>query len=275
MAVTICSIALFFAAIVAVIKVLISSSWYKRVFAKGEAQFAATTKSVFAPLKERIFADLKKHLKTVKGDVVEIGIGAGENFGFYPDGTSVIAVDSNPHVEELLKASLEKAGDRVRLKKFVVASAEKLDVADNSVAAVVCTFVICSIADDQSRKTLQEVKRVLMPGGRFYFLEHVAGKPWTFQYVIQQLVSKSLIWPTFCNGCRCDRDTLARIEEVGFKTIQADKMWVDWTPEMLAYCKPSNSLAPVWIPNLMLHIVNSTLIGFAEKGEDIEKKKSL
>ncbi|KAL9973533.1 hypothetical protein ACROYT_G020002 [Oculina patagonica] len=243
------------------------------MFAKVETEFAATARGVFAPMKEKIFADLNKHLKTVKGDVLEIGIGAGENFGFYPDGTSVIAVDSNPHVEELLKASLEKAGDRVRLKQFVAASAEKLDVADNSVAAVVCTLVMCSIPDDITRKTLREVKRVLMPGGRFYFLEHVAGKPWTFQYLIQQLVSKSLIWPTFCNECRCDRDTLARIEEVGFKTIQADKIWVDWTPGMLADCKAGTN--SVWVTNLMLHFVNSMLFGFAEKREDIEKKKLL
>ena len=160
---TIC-ITLFFVAIVALFrKVLITSSWYKSVFAKIETQFAGTTKNVFAPLKEKTFADLNKHLKTVNGDVLEIGVGAGENFEYYPDGTALIAVDSNSHVEELLKASLEKVGDRIRLKKFVVASAEKLDVADNSVAAVVCTLVLCSIGNDQIRKTLKEVKRVLMP----------------------------------------------------------------------------------------------------------------
>ena len=44
-----------------------------------------------------------------------------------------------------------------------MASAAQLDVEDNSVAAVVCTLVVCSIDDDQTRKTLQEVKRVLKP----------------------------------------------------------------------------------------------------------------
>lgn len=145
-------------------KILLSSNWYKRLFASGEAQFAEITGKVFAPLKEKIFADLNEHLKTVKGDVLEIGIGSGENFDYYPLGTSLVAVDSNPHVEDLLKARLEKAADRIHLKKFVVASAEHLDVDDNSVAAVVCTLVLCSIAEDQiARKTLQEVNRVLMP----------------------------------------------------------------------------------------------------------------
>ena len=163
----VCGVAVI-AVIVAVIlekarRILITSSWYKRIFAGGEAQFAETTRKLFAPLKEQIFADLGEHLKTLKGDVLEIGIGSGENFDYYPPGTSLVAVDCNPHVEDLLKARLEKTTDRIHLKKFVVASASRLDVEDNSVAAVVCTLVLCSIDDDQTRKTLQEVKRVLKP----------------------------------------------------------------------------------------------------------------
>ena len=81
-----------------------------------------------------------------------------------------IAVDSNPHVEELLTENLKKAAERVHLKKCVVASVEdvtcssgKIGVEDNSIAAVVCIMVLCSLNDDQTTKTLAEVKRVLMP----------------------------------------------------------------------------------------------------------------
>ena len=170
----VCSVALI-VVIVAVIlekarKILIHSNWYKRLFADGEAQFAEATRKVFAPLKEKIFADLSEHLKTVKGDVLEIGIGSGENFDYYPHGTSLIAVDCNPHVQDRLKARLGKVADRVHLKKFVVASAAQLDVDDNSVAAVVCTLVVCSIDDDQTRKTLQEVKRVLKPVSKTFVI---------------------------------------------------------------------------------------------------------
>ena len=146
-----------------------SSDSYKRSFAKNEARFVETVREVFDPLKEKIFADLNEHLKREKGDVLEIGIGAGQNFDFYPVGTSLIAVDSNPHVEQLLKAKLMNEGDRIQLKKFVVASAEDMSctgqvgVEDNSVAAVVCTFVMCSPTKRETRKILQEVKRVLMP----------------------------------------------------------------------------------------------------------------
>ena len=135
-----------------------------------ESNSAQLMKGIMAPLKQNIFVELGQHLKEVEGDVLEIGIGAGENFDLYPEGTSLIAVDSNPHVEELLMENLKKAGERVHLKKFVLASAEDMScslgkpgVEDNSVAAVVCTMVLCSLTDEQTMKTLAEVKRVLMP----------------------------------------------------------------------------------------------------------------
>ena len=151
------------------INITMSSSWYKKSFAKSHRIWIDVTKRVFDPMKRKLFDDLDKHLRILKSDVVEIGIGPGANFDYYPHGTSLIAVDPNPHMEELLKANLEKAGDRVHLKKFVAASAEdmscggQIGVEDNSVAAVVCTKLLCCLTEDQIRRTLQEVKRVLIP----------------------------------------------------------------------------------------------------------------
>ena len=162
----------FIVAVVAVIaiKFAVSTDWYKKFFAENETKFAECAKQIFAPLKRKIFGDLGERLKEVRGDVLEIGIGAGENFPYYPQGTSIIAVDLNPYVEKLLRGNLGKTGDRVHLKKFLVASAEDMNctsgefgVEDNSVAAAVCTFLLCSLTDDQTTKTLQEVKRVLKP----------------------------------------------------------------------------------------------------------------
>ena len=155
--------------LVRAIKITMSSSWYKKSFAQSHRIWIDVTKRVFDPVKRKLFDDLDKHLKILNSDVVEIGIGPGTNFDYYPHGTSLIAVDPNPHMEELLKANLEKVGDRVHLKKFVAASAEDIscagkdEVEDNSVAAVVCTKLLCCLTEDQMRKTIQEVKRVLIP----------------------------------------------------------------------------------------------------------------
>ena len=150
-------------------EVLISCDWYKKWFAKRQRFLAKLSKGFFDPFKPKLFLNLEEHLKTLNGDVVEVGIGSGENFDHYPAGTSLIAVDSNPHVEKFLRENVEKVSDRIHLKRFVAASAEDMScmgqggVEDNSVAAVVCTKLLCSLTDDQIRKTIQEVKRVLMP----------------------------------------------------------------------------------------------------------------
>lgn len=153
-----------------IVKMAMSSAWYKKSFAERQNQWSKTGGLFFAPLKQKLFSDLDEHLKQLKGDVLELGIGAGQNFDDYPQGMSLIAVDYNPHVEKLLKENLAKAGGRVQMKTFIVASSEdmsgaegKVGVEDNSVAAVVCTKLLCSLTEEQIVKTVQEVKRVLMP----------------------------------------------------------------------------------------------------------------
>lgn len=153
-----------------IVKMTMSSAWYKKSFAERQNQWSKTVGLFFAPMKRKLFSDLDEHLKQLEGDVLEIGIGAGQNFYDYPQGMSLIAVDYNPHVEKLLEENLAKAGGRVQIKTFIVASSEdmscakgKVGVEDNSVAAVVCTKLLCSLTDEQIVKTVQEVKRVLMP----------------------------------------------------------------------------------------------------------------
>ena len=164
------------------VKLTVSSNWYKRRYAKRQHKWTELTALVFEPLKRKLFADLDEKLREVNGDVLEIGIGSGQNFNYYPRGTSLIAVDPNPHVEKLLEKNLEKAGGRVCLKKFVVASAEdmscsgKVGVEDSCVAAVVCTKLMCSLTDEQMSKTIQEVKRVLMPVSSTFGLFYRTGE---------------------------------------------------------------------------------------------------
>ena len=96
------------------------------------------------------------------------------------------------------------------------------------------------------------------------------GNPWTLQYVLQQLVSKSRFWPTVFNGCRCDRETLSWIEQGGFTLVQSEKIWPNWTPERF-----SEKASFDWCTKFKLYIINSMLVGFAEKGQCSEEKKLL
>ena len=89
------------------------------------------------------------------------------------------------------------------------------------------------------------------------------GKPWTFQYLFQHLLTKSLIFPTLLNGCCCNKETLARIQEVGFNMVQAEKRQINWDTEVLS---GSGDTLAVWGTRMLLPVINSFIIGFAEKG---------
>ncbi|KAJ7327709.1 hypothetical protein OS493_026587 [Desmophyllum pertusum] len=136
-------------------------------FAYSEAQFAEGTRKIFAPVREKLFSEMKNHLKTMTGDVyiLEIGIGAGENFNLLSSRTSLIAVDANPHVEKLLKKNLERVGDRIHLKKFVAASAEDMsctrtDRGRGQFCCCCCLHAgVGSLTDDQTKKNLARIEK--------------------------------------------------------------------------------------------------------------------
>ena len=94
--------------------------------------------------------------------------------------------------------------------------AEDLGLKDGSVDAVVGTLVLCSV--DRVEVVLEEVLRVLKPGGRFYFLEHVAAPEGSWLGWLQRAVRP--VWCRVLDGCRPDRDTLSWIAQAGFAQLQ-------------------------------------------------------
>ena len=105
----------------------------------------------------------------VSGRVVEVGVGTGLNLPHYPAGTDLVGVDLSPDMIELARLRLPAvpAGVQVDLR---VADAQALDLADESVDAVVCTYALCTTPDPAA--VLTEIRRVLRPRGRLVLVEH-------------------------------------------------------------------------------------------------------
>jgi ubiquinone/menaquinone biosynthesis C-methylase UbiE len=119
------------------------------------------------------------------GQVLEVAVGTGRNFPFYPQGVRLTGIDLSPAMLEIARERARELGMEVALRE---GDAQELPFPDESFDTVICTLSLCNIPDD--RKAVAEMKRVLRPGGRLLLLDHVrsSSKAWlTAQRVLQPL----------------------------------------------------------------------------------------
>jgi ubiquinone/menaquinone biosynthesis C-methylase UbiE len=161
----------------------------------------------------------------VSGDILELGAGTGMNLSHYDEGlASLVLTEPEP---AMLRRLQPKALEQAPNAKVVQASAEDLPFEDASFDAVVSTLVLCGV-EDQAR-ALQEAKRVLRPGGRLLFIEHVRSddpKLARFQDRMNRLNH-------FLVGCDCNRQTLAAIEEQGFTVSKVEPTELPKAPKFV------------------------------------------
>jgi ubiquinone/menaquinone biosynthesis C-methylase UbiE len=187
----------------------IFASFGKRFFAWMMAQSSGTYDKIVGDRKRSLFSSLQ-------GKVLEIGPGTGPNLPYYPKDIHWIGIEPNPHMHSYLQKQAKKLGLNIDLR---IGNAEWLDVEDNSVDTVISTLVLCSVTNLEY--TLQAVLRVLKPGGRFLFIEHVAAPQGT---VLRQLQSRvSPIWKVIGDGCHPDRETWTALGNVGFPSVHYER----------------------------------------------------
>src|SRR4051794_6974862 len=132
--------------------------------------FAAVYDRVSAGAEEAGLSALRRDLiATATGTTVEIGAGTGLNVAHYPTTVDrLVLTEPDGHMRAKLQEKLDGTG----LDAEVTAdTAEALPFPDGSVDTVVGTMVLCTAPDQQ--RALTEIRRVLKPGGRLLFLEHV------------------------------------------------------------------------------------------------------
>jgi len=101
-------------------------------------------------------------------DILEVGVGTGKNFPYYPEEANITAIDFSDRMLARARSKAEKLNINVRLLQMDV---QNLEFDDNSFDAVVGSFIFCSVPDPV--RGLREVKRVCREGGKVVLLEHV------------------------------------------------------------------------------------------------------
>ncbi|KAK3027338.1 hypothetical protein RJ639_040430 [Escallonia herrerae] len=187
--------------------------WYEEFFASVMDTSMKAYEAEISGYKLQLFGNLRGKANKI----LEIGIGTGPNLKYYTGDTTVnvIGIDPNRKMEKYAQAAALAAGLPSTNFNFIQAVAEALPLSDASVDAVVGTLVLCSVED--ADMTLQEVKRVLKPGGVYVFVEHVAAKDGTFPRFVQGVLDP--LQQTIADGCHLTRETGKTISAAGFTRV--------------------------------------------------------
>lgn len=180
-------------------------AWSERLFAWAWSHFTTPLEKSYGRIKNELFADLH-------GEVVEVGPGAGINFRHFPKGIHVRGIEPNTFMHPYLQEAADEAGVKMTLDP---GHAEEIGLPDSSVDAVVSTLVLCSVFRPDI--ALSEIHRVLKPGGKFYFIEHVAAPIGSRMRRAQDFAQP--LWTKVGDGCYPNRETAPLIEAAGFSKV--------------------------------------------------------
>lgn len=149
-------------------------------------------------------------LADVAGRVLEIGAGTGRSLPCYPPGLErLVLVEPDRHMRARLLARIPAA--LAPVAEVVDAAAERLPFRDGAFDVAVSSLVLCTTPDPA--RALSEVHRVLVPGGRLLFLEHVADDERPGRLRWQQRLEP--LWKRLAGGCHLTRRTHLAIASAG------------------------------------------------------------
>jgi ubiquinone/menaquinone biosynthesis C-methylase UbiE len=158
----------------------------------------------------------KKVVPLAKGRILEVGIGSGLNLPFYDPAKVDHIWGLDPSIP-LQKIAGRKAVEMPFDVDFIGLSGEEIPLEKNFVDTVLITYTLCSIPDVV--RALNEMRRVLRPGGELIFCEH--GKaPDEGVQAWQERINPA--WKKFSGGCNLNRPISSLIEESGFEIKHLD-----------------------------------------------------
>lgn len=173
-----------------------------------------------------------------RGAVLEVGMGSAINLEFYdPEKVDLVyGLEPSEGMRRKAQPNLRRSGVKV---EWLDLPGEEIPLDDNSVDTVLLTFTLCTIPDWQA--ALQQMKRVLKPGGEMLFLEHGESehsgvKKW------QHRITPT--WKKVAGGCHLNRPIADLIREAGFDILELENLYIPGAPKIAGYIYKGRAVKP-------------------------------
>ncbi|WP_256759344.1 class I SAM-dependent methyltransferase [Cohnella sp. WQ 127256] len=172
----------------------------------------------------------QKLLQHASGHVLELAVGAGANFPFYPAGVQITATDFS--AEMLKKAT--KAAEQYRTQvEFMLSDINELEFAEHSFDTIVSTLSFCSYKEPL--KVLEKLRKWCKPSGEILLLEHGISSNMAFS--VGQKILNPLLYRLI--GCHHTRNMIDLVNQSGLKITKTESHWLGCID--LIWAKPPNA----------------------------------
>lgn len=176
-----------------------------------------------------ILKQREKIVPQAEGRILEIGMGSGINIQYYDPAKveKLWGLEPSQGMRKKAQARVEAAAFDL---EWLDLPSEEIPLDSNSVDTIVLTYTLCTIPDWQG--ALQQMRRVLKPGGKLLFSEHgqapdTAIKKW------QDRIDP--LWAKLAGGCHLNRDIPALLRQGGFDIKRLETLYVPSTPKVAGF----------------------------------------
>ncbi len=181
---------------------------YDRIAPYFEGLEAVMEGLFFKKWRKRLWAKVEGH------HILEVGVGTGKNFDYYPADARITAIDFSP---KMLKQADHKKTRKAVSVELELMDAQSLVFADNSFDTVIGSFVFCSVP--LPLKGLKELYRVCKPGGQVILLEHVLSSNPVIAKVMN-FINPAIVALV---GANINRNTVKNVKSCGFASVRVDE----------------------------------------------------
>lgn len=155
----------------------------------------------------------KEILSDLKGEILEVGVGTGANFEYYPMKVNVTGIDFSPKMLDIAQSKIPKSKAEIKLLEMDI---EQMNFPDNSFDTVISSCVFCSVPNPI--EGLKEIRRVVKPEGKIIMLEHMRSE----NAVVGKILDLTNPFTVRLTGANVNRETIKNLEAAGLKLIKEE-----------------------------------------------------